>query len=29
LTQHIEMLDDKLGQQKALSRQIRDDVLFL
>jgi hypothetical protein len=29
LTQHIEKLDDKLDQQKALSGQIRDDVLFL
>lgn len=28
LTQRIEKLDDKLDQQKALSGQIRDDVLF-
>lgn len=27
LTQRIEKLDDKLDQQKALSGQIRDDVL--
>jgi len=29
LTQRIEKLDDKLDQQKALSGQIRDDVLLL
>jgi hypothetical protein len=29
LTQRIEKLDDKLDQQKALSGEIRDDVLFL
>ena len=28
LTQRIEKLDDKLDQQKALSGQIRDDVLL-
>jgi hypothetical protein len=28
LTQRIEKLDDKLDQQKAISGQIRDDVLF-